>query len=181
MKVEPLVFGSLPLKLRALVVFDRDDTLIKNVENRSDFEEIDWLPMSKSLIFGLNHFNVGVAIATNQAGVARGLIRPYDPVQVHRLMNLSFKSEYSHLHLLIYCPHHELGVVSDYSVLCECRKPQPGMLMVAKNLAGNDAPIIFVGNAISDKLAAERAGVPYVDINSSRAFQMIMDWVSVYL
>ena len=181
MKVEPIVFGTLPLQLRALVVFDRDDTLIKNLENRSEFNEIDWLPKSKSLILGLNYFNVGIAIATNQAAVAKGLIRLDDPITVHRLMNLSFKSEHPHLHLLIYCPHYDLGVESDYSFLCECRKPQPGMLTVAKNLAGSDAPIIFVGNAISDKIAAERAAVPYVDINSSRAFQMIMDWVSVYI
>ncbi|WP_010216367.1 HAD-IIIA family hydrolase [Sphingomonas sp. PAMC 26621] len=59
-----------------------------------------------------------------------------------------------------YCPHHPDGIVERYALLCECRKPAPGMLerLIADHHIDRSASFL-VGDRASDLEAAERAGI----------------------
>ncbi len=54
-----------------------------------------------------------------------------------------------------FCPH-------ALEVECACRKPAPGMLLeIVRHFGVVPAEALFVGNARSDREAAERAGIPF--------------------
>ena len=61
---------------------------------------------------------------------------------------------------IYYCPHHPEGSVPEYTGVCDCRKPKPGMLLQA--LADYDIDkeqSFLVGDSKRDVEAAEAAGV----------------------
>jgi len=59
-----------------------------------------------------------------------------------------------------YCPHHSEHALGHYLQACQCRKPEPGMLMQAvtdHNIDLSDS--VLVGGKLSDIQAEKRAGV----------------------
>jgi D-glycero-D-manno-heptose 1,7-bisphosphate phosphatase len=61
-----------------------------------------------------------------------------------------------------YCPHHPVNANAPYLMECNCRKPQPGMLLQAisdHKLSLNHS--IMVGDKASDMQAAKAAGIQH--------------------
>ena len=57
------------------------------------------------------------------------------------------------------CPHHPHGVVPELTGPCDCRKPQPGMLLTAAGHLGIDlAGSWMIGDTDSDVIAGTAAG-----------------------
>jgi len=62
---------------------------------------------------------------------------------------------------IYYCPHHPQGSVSDYAIVCSCRKPEPGMILRAAREHGIDlSRSLLVGDKLSDLEAGRAAGIP---------------------
>jgi D-glycero-D-manno-heptose 1,7-bisphosphate phosphatase len=58
-----------------------------------------------------------------------------------------------------YCPHHKDGNDPEYSIDCDCRKPEPGMLLRAAKERDIDLSKSFiVGDKLSDIYAGKNAG-----------------------
>ena len=61
---------------------------------------------------------------------------------------------------IYYCPHHPEGSVPEYTGVCDCRKPKPGMLLRALAEYDIDKEQSFlVGDSKRDVEAAEAADV----------------------
>ena len=61
---------------------------------------------------------------------------------------------------IYYCPHHPEGSVPEYTGVCDCRKPKPGMLLQALAEYDIDKEQSFlVGDSKRDVEAAEAADV----------------------
>ena len=61
---------------------------------------------------------------------------------------------------IYFCPHHPEAIVEELRQQCECRKPQPGMLLSAQQELNIDmAASYMVGDKIEDMQAAAAAGV----------------------
>jgi D-glycero-D-manno-heptose 1,7-bisphosphate phosphatase len=59
-----------------------------------------------------------------------------------------------------HCPHHPQGIVTRYSLECDCRKPAPGLLLHAAAELGLDlSRSVLVGDKVSDTLAGRAAGL----------------------
>jgi len=87
-----------------------------------------------------------IIIITNQAGIARGKYTEQDFNVLTKWMEDEFKKEGLEISKTYYCPHHP-----DFSGECECRKPQPGMLLQAKKDFSIDMKnSILVGDKNSD-------------------------------
>jgi len=92
-----------------------------------------------------------VAIATNQRGVARGIVPQSTLDAIHARMVTELASQGITL-LGIYCCTHERNT-------CTCRKPQPGLLLEAARQHGLAlAACWMVGDKESDVEAGRRAG-----------------------
>ena len=101
-----------------------------------------------------------IVIITNQAGIARGYYTTADLETLHNWMSEQFRKAGAALSGIYFCPHHPEGTVHQYKLLCNCRKPAPGMILRAKHeLNINLADSILVGDKPSDIQAGRRAGI----------------------
>ncbi len=136
------------------IFLDRDGVIN---ENRSDYVkswgEFRFLPSVHEAIVTLTRAGHRIIVCTNQAGVAKGLISRGTVEDIHSRMQASIAESGGRIERVYYCPHGKQEG-------CACRKPQPGMLLQAKDeleIDLNDA--IFVGDSISDVRAGLAVGV----------------------
>ena len=99
-------------------------------------------------------------VVTNQSAVARGLLNEEELLSIHTELVRRLWLEGVVLDGLYYCPHHPQAGEQAYRVTCDCRKPQPGMLLRAQKDWGIDLERSFmVGDNPSDMESALAAGV----------------------
>ena len=97
---------------------------------------------------------------TNQSGIARGkyTVKQFD--ELSGWMTSVFKSKGIVISDVYHCPHHPDKGLGEYLKVCDCRKPEPGMLLLAENEHNIDlVNSVFIGDKVSDMQAAERAGI----------------------
>jgi D-glycero-D-manno-heptose 1,7-bisphosphate phosphatase len=96
-----------------------------------------------------------IIIITNQAGIARGYYTEGDFRVLTRWMINEFKQHDVKISKVYHCPHYP-----DITGPCYCRKPNPGMILQAKeefNL--NLKECVLVGDKESDIQAGRNAGI----------------------
>ncbi|HEY4957653.1 MAG TPA: D-glycero-beta-D-manno-heptose 1,7-bisphosphate 7-phosphatase [Caldimonas sp.] len=133
-----------------LVILDRDGTIN---EDRDDYVKSpdEWLPIPGALeaIARLNHAGWHTVIATNQAGLARGLFDMATLNAIHARMNRELATFGGRIDAVFFCPHKpEDG--------CTCRKPLPGLLKTIGERYGVDLRETYM---VGDSLRDLRAGV----------------------
>ena len=93
-----------------------------------------------------------LGVATNQSGVARGLVELAALEGIHALMRRALRQAGGEFGSIRYCPH---GPDSR----CGCRKPAPGLLLdVAADLGVRIDECVVIGDSLRDMQAALRAG-----------------------
>lgn len=133
----------------SLVLLDRDGVI--NEDSPGYIRRAsEWLPIEGSLqaIARLNRAGSKVAICSNQAGVARGVLSMEDLHDIHDAMRVSLAETGGHIDAIFCCTH---GPDDQ----CGCRKPAPGLLRRAM-AALNHLPeeTTFVGDSLRDMQAA---------------------------
>jgi histidinol-phosphate phosphatase family protein len=69
---------------------------------------------------------------------------------------------------LYYCPHYAEGKVAKYSISCDCRKPQPGLLLRAVRELGADLKRSWmVGDRPADIGAGRAAGCRTIRVGNA--------------
>jgi len=145
-----------------LIIFDADGTLRRcTVEgqpcpNRPG--EWELMPNVKEKIQTFERCLHRVGIASNQAGVALGYLsaemalRLLDDMMIEIMRGKISRPSY----MIRMCPH---GPDEG----CDCRKPQPGMLLeLMEKLQVRASRTLFVGDMPSDRQAAENAGCDFM-------------------
>jgi len=135
-----------------LIVLDRDGVINRDVGGPIIAPSL-WEPIEGSLaaIARLNQAGYQVAVATNQSGIARGMLTVDDLHAVHQLMHEQVIQAGGRIDTVVFCPHSE-------SDECDCRKPSPGMLYtLSERLHVDLTKIAFVGDSLKDVQAAMAA------------------------
>ena len=136
-----------------IVVLDRDGVI--NVDSANyikSAEEWQALPGSIDAIAMVCKKGYQVYVATNQAGLARGLFSPLDLQQMHQKLESLVETAGGKIAGIFFCPHHPDDG-------CRCRKPNPGLLeQIAEsaNVSLTNRP--FVGDSLKDIQAAVAIG-----------------------
>ena len=141
---------------KGALFLDRDGVVIKDKHYLSRPDDVELHAGAKDLIRNCKERGHGVFIVTNQSGIGRGLFSWEDYIQVTKRM----------LELLgpdgIPTAIYANGFIPSQSEE-EWRKPNPGMLLEAKNDYGiNLTNSVMVGDRISDLRAGIRAGLRQV-------------------
>lgn len=146
--------------LPQLVVLDRDDTINVDHGYVHRWDDFEFLPRAVDAMRRLTARGIRIAIATNQSGIARG---KYTADDFHRLMNqvgAALQAEGVTIDRVYFCPHLADGIVPDFSIACDCRKPEPGLLERAlRDFAVRPADAVMIGDKPSDVQAAHAAGM----------------------
>lgn len=97
-----------------------------------------------------------ILVITNQAGIAKGLFTKEDFLKLTDWMIGQFLNNGVIISKVYYCPHHP-----DITGFCECRKPNPGMILQAiKEFNLDISECVLIGDMESDIEAGRNAGIP---------------------
>ena len=147
-----------------LIVIGRDGIL--NVYREDHVKEPhEWLPIPGALeaVARLNQHGWHVVVATNQSGIGRGLFDMASLNAVHAHMMKLLAAQGGRIDAVFFCPHAP-------EEACDCRKPQPGMLLdIARRYGVDLRHVPLVGDTLRDLLAAQAAGCEPHLVLSGRA------------
>ena len=111
------------------VFLDRDGTLIEEVGYLDRPERVELYPWSIDAIRALNRAGLRVVLVTNQSGIARGFFyrSVVDGVHDH-LAALLRAGGAQHRRVLLLSAPSATASVAEYTRVCDCRKPAPGLV-----------------------------------------------------
>ena len=164
-----------------VVVFDRDATLIEDIDSLSDAKFIKWATGVPDLLrYVFNNCSI-ICVASNQRSVSMGKVTLDDLKAVTVEMFDHARKFGSQINTFVYCPHGLLRESDRSSFMCACRKPQPGMLDYIVDRYGHEScKYLFVGDADSDKFAAEnsRSTFDFISVTQNDTWiNKVKEWV----
>ena len=141
------------------VFIDRDGTLNEDIGYVSSREELSLFPWAAEAVRRINEAGWLAVVITNQSGIARGMYTEETLSSIHLEMIERLAEGCARVDAIYYCPHHPTIGNSQYKKICDCRKPQTGMLKRAAEEWNIDLTRSFViGDKSSDIDLAENAG-----------------------
>jgi D-glycero-D-manno-heptose 1,7-bisphosphate phosphatase len=141
-------------RLSPAVFLDRDGTLIRDVDYCGDPRDVHLFPGAAEALRKLKQAGYKLIIITNQSGIGRGYFNEsaYRAVESEVIRQLGEKL----IDATYFCPH-----APDHQ--CECRKPQPGMILQgARDHHLDLAKSFLIGDKQSDVECGHNAGVKTV-------------------
>ncbi len=136
-----------------LIILDRDGVINRDsdafIRSAADWQA---LPGSLEAIARLCKAGYRVVVATNQSGVARGLLDIVTLGAIHAKMHQAVATAGGRLDAIFFCPH-------DNEAGCACRKPRPGMFLeILERFQATAAEVHAIGDSLRDLEAAHAAG-----------------------
>lgn len=145
----------------SLYIFDKDLTLVGSTTGRTadTLEDQFFLPNVLEVCTRLRADGHVLAIASNQGGVAFGVISP----ETARLLVSDVAGKIKAADFEV-CFHHPGGRIAPWNTESPNRKPFPGMILaLMERLGFAPEDTVYIGDNESDRKAAEAAGVEFVD------------------
>ena len=152
------------LKNKQKAIFlDRDGTINKYVGFLRNINEFELLDGVADAIRTMNEAGYLVIVATNQPVIARGEVSIEELQQIHNKMETLLGEKGAYVDKVYYCPHHPdkgfEGERPEYKIVCNCRKPKPGMLLqAAKEFNIDLTQSWMVGDQANDIRTGKAAG-----------------------
>ncbi len=156
--------------LRRAVFLDRDGVLVHDDGFLLREDLIRLMDGVAPALRSLKAANMMLAVVSNQAVVARGLISEPDVERLNDLIADRIEQNGGpRLDASYFCPHHPHADLEEYRAACQCRKPRPGMILRAAAEHGIDLRASFlVGDRMSDIAAGAAAGCRTVLVTCGR-------------
>ena len=144
---------------RSAVFLDRDGTLVEEAGYLDRIERLVFFPYTVDAVRALNVAGFPVIVVSNQAGVARGIVREAFVSETHEHIAQRLAVGGARVDRFYYCPHHPDGTVEALRRQCDCRKPSTGMFTrAARDLDLDLASSFAVGDRWNDLLAGSAVG-----------------------
>lgn len=141
---------------RPALFLDRDGVINVDHDYVHRIDEFDFIDGIFDLCRHFQEKGYLIFVVTNQSGISRGRYSEEDFTVLSDWMVGEFKKQGITVSEVYHCPHHP-----NITGPCECRKPEPGMLLAAKEAYDLDmAASVLVGDKERDIEAAHNAGVP---------------------
>ncbi len=144
---------------RRAVFLDKDGTLVRNRPYNVDTAAIELNDGAEDGLRMLRDAGFRLFVVSNQSGVARG----YFPEDALAAVESELRKRLARIGVPLagfyYCPHLPHAEVPACARTCDCRKPQPGMLLRAGREHDLDlGQSWLVGDILDDVEAGNRAG-----------------------
>jgi D-glycero-D-manno-heptose 1,7-bisphosphate phosphatase len=152
----------------ALIILDRDGVINEDSEHFVKTLE-EWIPIPGSLeaMARLSQAGHRLVIATNQSGLARGLLTLDDLNAMHQRLRDSLASLGGQVEGIFFCPH---GPADD----CQCRKPRPGLLLqIRDRLQVDIASALVIGDSLRDLEVAWALGASAMLVLTGKGAQTL--------
>ncbi len=140
------------------VFLDRDGTINIEKDYLHKIEDFEFETGALEGIKIITELGYKIIVVTNQSGIARGYYTEKDLEKLNNFMMKKVEEFGGKIEKCYFCPHHVDGI-GEYKKDCDCRKPNPNMLLQgAKEFKINLKESFMVGDKISDIEAGIAAG-----------------------
>lgn len=152
------------------VFLDRDGTINRYVGFLRHTDEFELMPDAAEAIRRINQSGYLAVVVTNQPVIARGEVTFSGLHEIHCKMETLLGEQGAYVDAVYFCPHHPdrgfPGEVPELKIRCECRKPEPGMLIAAaKDFNIDLSRSWIVGDGDNDINAGIAAGCKAIKLN----------------
>ncbi len=166
-----IVHSKCLLNKQRAIFLDRDGTINKYVgflRNIDELELIDGVAEAIKMINGSDYLAI---VVTNQPVIARGEVSIDELNLIHNKLETLLGQQGCYLDAIYYCPHHPdkgfEGERPEYKIVCECRKPKPGLLIkAAKDFNIDLEKSWMIGDDDNDVKAGLSAGCKTLKVDS---------------
>ena len=156
------------------IFLDRDGTINEEVGYLDRADKLAMIPAAFEAIRLINESGFKAVVITNQAGVAKGLFTEAFVRQTHEQLQAALKQKGAAIDAFYYCPHHPTEGPPPYRLVCDCRKPAPGLFFQAAREMGIDLTrSCMIGDRYRDVEAAHRAGVKGVLVKTGYGMNVL--------
>lgn len=144
------------------IFLDRDGVINKLIPDLSKIDDFELLPNVTKAIKKINESEYLAIVVTNQPAIAKGFLTETELQNIHNKMDTLLGNDGVYIDALYYCPHHpDKGFEREIPKLkmdCFCRKPNPGMLLMAADDLNIDLKNSWlIGDSIRDIIAGYKA------------------------
>ena len=152
------------LKNKQKAIFlDRDGTINKYVGFLRNIDQFELIDGVSEAIKKINASGYLAIVVTNQPVIARGEVSFEELEEIHRKMETLLGEKGAYLDSIYYGPHHPHkgyeGERPELKIDCKCRKPKPGLLVIAAQDFNIDlSQSWMVGDGENDIKAGQNAG-----------------------
>ncbi len=177
--------------LQRAVFLDRDGTLNKHKGYITNPDDVELLPGTIEAIQTFHDLGYLAIVITNQPVIARGDCTKETLIEINNRLEMLLSEKGTYLDAIYYCPHHPdkgfEGEVEELKIKCSCRKPEPGLILKAKEVFNIDLLESFmVGDSTIDIKAGENAGCKSVLISDDKkngvfTFNSVYDFAMNFL
>lgn len=145
------------------IFLDRDGVINKDLGYVHKISEFIWLPDVKQGIKKLKKNGYLVIIISNQSGIGRGYYSSKDLKKLNLYINTQLKKVGTKIDAFYHCSYHPKFGLGAFKKSSFNRKPNPGMFLKAKKKYKIDFKgSFFIGDKLSDKMAARRAKIKFL-------------------
>ena len=142
------------------VFLDRDGVINKDLGYVYKVDDLVFLPGALDAIRLFSESGYLVIVVTNQSGISRGYYNCDEFLELTEHIASQAENAGGKILETFYCPHYSCGVVPEFAVRCDCRKPGPGMIFQARDKYSIDLESSFlIGDKTTDIIAANVAGI----------------------
>lgn len=146
--------------MKKAVFLDKDGVITVDQNYDQSIESFKFIEKNIEAFRLIKEKGYLIFVISNQSGIARGYYSAEDFEKLMKYIEEELSKENVCWDKYYYCPHHPEGKVSKYKMVCNCRKPQPGMILQAQKEFDVDlSQSIMVGDRLSDLQAGKNAGI----------------------
>lgn len=145
--------------LKGVVFLDRDGTINYDAGYINHVDNFIMYPYAAQAIRMLNKSGYYVIVITNQSGLGRGFFNEETLDEIHNYMVQSLKEQGANIDGIYFCPHDPNTKIEKYKAVCNCRKPETGLVEMAfKDFNIDKSKMYFIGDKYSDIMAGHKSG-----------------------
>ena len=142
------------------IFLDRDGVINEDIDNLYKIENIKIISGVSEALRILKENDFKLIVISNQPVIARGLATEEEVEKINEEINLQIKKEVGiGIDKFYFCPHHPNANLEKYRILCNCRKPSPGLILqAAKEFDIDLSKSWMIGDRTSDVATGKNAG-----------------------
>ena len=145
--------------LKGVVFLDRDGTINYDAGYINHVDNFIMYPYAAQAIRMLNKSVFYLIVITNQSGLGRGFFNEETLDEIHNYMVQSLKEQGANIDGIYFCPHDPNAKIEKYKAVCNCRKPETGLVEMAfKDFNIDKSKMYFIGDKHSDIMAGHKSG-----------------------
>jgi histidinol-phosphate phosphatase family protein len=157
------------LNPRAALFLDRDGVINPSQPEFHRAEGYELLPGVAEAIAEANRAGIPTIVITNQPAIAKGFMTFDEHQRIRAAMDRLLGAHGAFVDDYLFCPHHPEtgfdGEIPELKTVCDCRKPNPGLLREAAQRHALDLTrSVMVGDTDRDRGAAQAAGTHFVHV-----------------